>query len=139
MTPPGARRRRAVDDALVTALAAGRTYDDAATAAGCSPSTVDRRMTDPAFRRRVQELRAAVFARVAARLVDGAAEAVDQLRLLMRTADSDASKVSAARAILSIAPVWHDSTDVESRIAELAERVDQLTADQTTSTPRSSR
>ncbi len=138
MTPPGARNRRAVDDALVTALAAGRTYEDAATAAGCSARTVDRRMLDREFRRRVQETRAATFTRTAALLVDGAAEAVAQLRDLMSTADSDAARVSAARAVLSLAPVWTDSTDVESRLTELAERVNWLTTDQTTSTPRSS-
>ncbi len=137
MSLPVARPRRAVDDTLVAALAAGRTYDDAASAAGCSARTVDRRMTDPGFRRRVQELRAATFTRTAALLVDGAAEAVAQLRDLMRTADSDAARVSAARAVLTLAPTWRDAVEIESRVAELAERVDKLTADPTTSTPRS--
>ncbi len=132
MTPPAARGRRAVDDALVTALAAGRTYDDAATAAGCSPSTVDRRMTDPGFRRRVQELRAATFTRIAALLVDGAAEAVGALRELMHTADSDAARVSAARAVITLAPAWRDAVDVEARLTELAERVDELLRKTTT-------
>ncbi len=139
MTPPVARNRRAVDDALVTALAAGRTYDDAASAAGCSARTVDRRMLDPGFRRRVQELRAATFTRTAALLVDAAVEAVAELRDLMRTAGSDAARVTAARALVTLAPVWRDAVEVESRLAELTERVDWLTTDQTTSAPRSSR
>ncbi len=139
MTPPGARNRRAVDDALVTALAAGRTYEDAATAAGCSARTVDRRMLDPGFRRRVQDLRAATFTRTAALLVDAAVEAVTELRRLMCIADSDPARVSAARALVTLAPVWRDAVDIESRLAELAERVDWLTTDSTLSTPRSSR
>ncbi len=138
MTPPVARNRRAVDDALVTALAAGRTYEDAATAAGCSARTVDRRMLDPGFRRRVQDLRAATFTRTAALLVDAAVEAVTELRRLMCTADSDPARVTAARAILTLAPTWHDAIEIESRLAELAERVDWLTTDSTLSTPRSS-
>ncbi len=139
MTLPVARPRRAVDDALVAALAAGRTYDDAACAAGCSARTVDRRMTDPMFRRRVQELRAAMFTRTAALLVDAAVEAVAQLRHLMRSADSDPARVSAARALVTLAPVWRDAVEIEARLAELSERVDWLTTDRTTSTPRSSR
>ncbi len=139
MTLPVARPRRAVDDALVAALAAGRTYDDAASAAGCSARTVDRRMTDPMFRRRVQELRAAMFTRTSALLVDAAVEAVAQLRHLMRSADSDPARVSAARALVTLAPVWRDAVEIEARLAELSERVDWLTTDRTTSTPRSSR
>ncbi len=141
MTPPGAGNRRAVDAALVAALASGKTYDDAARAAGCSPSTVDRRLTDPDFRSRVNQLRAAMYDRAAAALVDGAAEAVGELRCLMKNADADSARVSAARAILALAPTWRDSVEVEveARLAALTERVDQLTADQTTSTPRSSR
>ncbi len=139
MTLPVARPRRAVDDALVAALAAARTYDDAASAAGCSARTVDRRMTDPMFRRRVQELRAAMFTRTSALLVDAAVEAVAQLRHLMRSADSDPARVSAARALVTLAPVWRDAVEIEARLAELSERVDWLTTDRTTSTPRSSR
>ncbi len=97
MTLPVARPRRAVDDALVVALASGMTYDDGAKSAGCSPRTVDRRMTDPAFRRRVQEARAAACRRTADLLLDAAVEAVGELRVLMRSADSDAARVSAAR------------------------------------------
>ncbi len=138
MTPVVARNRRAVDDALVVALAAGRTYDDAATAAGCSARTVDRRMLDPGFRRRVQALRAATFTRTAALLVDAAAEAVSALRTLVSTADSDAARVSAARALVTLAPVWHDAVEIEARLAELAERVDRLSADPAPSTARSS-
>ncbi len=138
MTPPGAGNRRAVDGALITALASGQTYGQAATAAGCSPSTVDRRMRDAAFRHQVQEARAAACRRTANLLVDAAVEAVGALRDLMRTADSDPARVTAARSILALAPTWRDAVEVESRLTELAERVDQLTADPTPSTPRRS-
>ncbi len=139
MTPPGARNRRSVDHALAAALGAGQTYAQAARAAGCSARTVDRRVLDPGFRRRVQEVRAAMYARAAAALVDASVEAVAELRCLMKNADADSARVSAARAILSLAPTWRDSTEIESRLAALAERVDQLSADPTTSTPKSSR
>ncbi len=138
MTLPVARPRRAVDDALVVALAAGATYDDAARAAGCSGRTVDRRVLDAGFRRRVQEARAAACRRTANLLVDAAVEAVSELRELMRSADTDASKVSAARAILMIAPAWRDAVEVEARLTALTERVNQLTADPTPGTPRRS-
>ncbi len=139
MTPVVGRNRRAVDAALIAALASGQTHEVAAKSAGCSARTVDRRVADADFRRRVQEARAAVCSRVADQLVDAAVEAVNELRALMRYADSDPARVSAARAILTLAPVWRDSVEIESRLATLAERVDQLTADPPPSTPRSSR
>ncbi len=95
-------------------------------------------MLDAGFRRRVQELRAATFTRTAALLVDAAVEAVGELRHLMRSADSDPARVTAARALVTLAPVWRDAVEIESRLAELTERVDWLTTDRTTSAPRSS-
>ncbi len=56
----------------------------------------------------------------------------------MKNADADSARVSAARAILTLAPTWRDSVELKSRLTALAERVDQLTADQTPSTPRRS-
>ncbi len=86
----------------------------------------------------MQEARAAALRRAADLLVDAAVEAVGALRVLMRTADSDAARVTAARSILALAPAWRD-VEIEARLTELAERVDQLTADPAPSTPRSSR
>ncbi len=120
------------------ALAAGQTHAAAARAAGCSARTVDRRVL-AGFRRRVQEARAAALRRAADLLVDAAVEAVGELRVLMRFADSDAARVSAARALVTLAPVWRDAVEVEARLTELAERVERLTAHPAPSTPRSSR
>ncbi len=121
------------------ALAAGQTHAAAARAAGCSARTVDRRVLAAGFRRRVQEARAAALRRAADLLVDAAVEAVGELRVLMRFADSDAARVSAARALVTLAPVWRDAVEVEARLTELAERVERLTAHPAPSTPRSSR
>jgi hypothetical protein len=73
--------RRNADETLALALASGQTLRDAAT--GIGERTTARRRADPAFRRRVDELRADLVARALGRLADGMAEAADVLRALL--------------------------------------------------------
>ena len=123
MTVPVGPNRRPVDDVLVVQLAAGATHGQAAEAAGCSERTVDRRLTDPEFRARVEQTRAATFARTAALLVDAAAEAVTELARLAREAEAEPVRVSAIRTLLGLGQQWHDSTSVEARLAALETRL----------------
>ena len=53
----GDRRREAADEVVIEALATGRTYDQAARLAGCSPRTVRRRVADPQFRAELAQRR----------------------------------------------------------------------------------
>ncbi len=124
--PP--RRRPALDDRLVLELAAGRSIPDAARTVGCSEKTVDRRLASPAFRVRVEEARRELFDRAAARLTSVATAAVDALAGLMQGADTDAARVSAARAILTLALPWRGAVEVEAQLAQLREQVAQLNA-----------
>ncbi len=124
--PP--RRRPALDDRLVLELAAGRSIPDAARTVGCSEKTVDRRLASPAFRVRVEEARRELFDRAAARLASVATAAVDALAGLMQGADTDAARVSAARAILTLALPWRGAVEVEAQLAQLREQVAQLNA-----------
>src|SRR5262249_42718410 len=52
--------RRRGDNALLLALASGQTVRDAARLAGIGERTATRRLADPAYRRRVAELRAEI-------------------------------------------------------------------------------
>jgi hypothetical protein len=80
MADPGRRNR----DALAVAQAGGATLRAGAKAARMSEWTATRRWADPAFRRRVTELRAAAVERATGRLANGMARAADVLRRLLR-------------------------------------------------------
>ena len=54
---PGGSRRNA-DEAFLTALACGATVEAAARSAGISHTTAFRRLKNPEFRQRLQEVRA---------------------------------------------------------------------------------
>jgi hypothetical protein len=98
------------DDALLVALASGATVRRAARKAGIAERTAGRRLTDPNFRRRVHETRAALFERAIGRLARAATKAADTLRRLLN-AQSDSVKLGAARALLELGNKLHESVD----------------------------
>lgn len=57
--------RKNADEALLLALACGATVESAARSAGVAERTAYRRLNDPAFRRRLQDLRADMVQRTA--------------------------------------------------------------------------
>lgn len=95
-----ANGRHNADAALLAALATGLTFAEAARSAGVSERTARRRMEDDNFRSQLSDARAALVDRVVGRASDAAAEAVESLRLLMRSAESETARISAARTLL---------------------------------------
>jgi hypothetical protein len=102
------------------ALLQGMSYEEAANSAGCSRSTVSRRMNDPGFRARLDGLRAEALARVADRL---AAEAIESVGTLARIrSDPDVSpsvRVRAAATLIDSALRYRTSVDLDSRVAAM--------------------
>jgi hypothetical protein len=93
------------DEHLVTVLVAGQTYREAAASTGMSLSTVNRRMRDPGFRRRVEEAHAEAERRVRRQVGNKAVNAVKLLNLVqcdarVAAAPGTGRRVQAARAIL---------------------------------------
>ena len=87
---------------LAAAVAAGNNLTDAATKAGISRKTATRWNATPEFRARVDEIRSAAIAHVAAALAAAAGEAVEVLRRQMTNQQAaPASRIRAASAILS--------------------------------------
>lgn len=115
--------RRKADFAILAALAAGRTVEEAARAANVSPTTVWRRRQDPTFCQRVDDLRAQALERAAAQLADAATAAVSCLRALLG-ANSEMARVQAARAILEYAVQYRSSVELERRVSELERLID---------------
>ena len=94
--------------------------------AGVSERTAARRWADPAFRRRVAELRQDMVGRCVGRMADGMAEAADTLRKLL-TAETESVRLSAARAMLELGVRVRDAVELGERVAEL-ERVAEVQA-----------
>jgi HEAT repeat protein len=110
--------RRNADEALALALATGQTLRGGAEAAGIAERTATRRWADPAFRRRVGELRGEMVGRALGRMADGMAEAADKLRQLL-AAESESVRLGAARALLELGAKLRESVELEERLAAL--------------------
>ena len=114
---PGGRR---VESALIAALLAGSTWEQAATAAGCSRATVSRRLAEPAFRARLEEARAEHLQLVSDRLAHACTSAVETLEGIMADpAAPPSARVSAARSTLDLAGRYREMVEVEERLQAL--------------------
>jgi hypothetical protein len=113
------RGRRNADDQLLLALACGALVEAAAHKAGVSLRTAHRRLADPDFQRRLQELRADMVQRTAGMLTAAASEAVKTLLALLKEAISAATRLGAARAILELGVKIRETVELQERIAAL--------------------
>jgi hypothetical protein len=119
------RGRKNADDALLVALAGGRTVKDAADLAGVSLRTATRRLADPGFRRRVTQARAAMVERALVELAAGAAAAVGALRDLHTGQNTPpAVRQSAARSYLELGTRLREAVEAEQRLAALEEALE---------------
>jgi len=107
------------DAKLIERLAAGETVTCAAKLTGVSRRTVSRRLADPEFRRMIGEARRRIVDTAAGRLAISMTAAAATLRKLLKTADSDAVRLQAAKAIVELAVRLRDATELEERITIL--------------------
>jgi len=117
------RGRRNADDLLLMALACGATFEAAAQKAGVSKATVQRRMNDPAFQKRLQDLGTGMVKRSSAALTAGAMESIKTLLMLQGTSVPYNVRLGAARAFLEIGIRMREVTDTEERVAALEARL----------------
>jgi len=105
-------------DMFALAIASGTSLREAARSAGISESTAYRRLKDPAFSRRVSEIRTSFLSEAVGRLSEAANEAVSTLKALL-TARSESVRLSAARTILELGPKLREQAELEERITAL--------------------
>lgn len=110
--------RHSADEALALAIASGVTVAEAAHLAGIGERTAYRRRAEPAFRKRVLELRSGMLDRALGRMADGMVEAADKLRSLLN-AGSEAVQLQAAARLLELGWKARERVDLEAEIAEL--------------------
>ena len=109
------------DEALALALAAGASAAEAAKSVRLSVRTVKRRRADPAFMRRVAELRAEMVSRAVGRLSEAMTAAALQLRRLVLKGRSEQVQLGACRAVLELGNRLRESVELEQRLSALEE------------------
>ena len=117
------RGRRNADDLLLMALACGATWEAAAQKAGVSKATVQRRMNDPAFHKRLQELGTEMVKRSSAAMTAGAMESIKTLMTLQGTSAPYNVRLGAARAFLEIGIRMREVADTEERLAAVEAQI----------------
>jgi hypothetical protein len=111
-------RRAWQRDVVVEELGHGRSYRAAAAAAGINAKTVQRWMTDPAFRRRVSERREEFLNGVTGQLASLALQAVAVIGAEL-TGEQSATRIQAARLALSELARYRHVADTDDRLNAL--------------------
>lgn len=111
-----------IDDALIRHLAAGSTVESAARRAGVSRATAHRRLTDPAFRQRVEETRAELWKRAMSVLSKASVESAAVLRRLLRSAD-EKTRMQTAKIVLEQGSKLRDQIELAQRLAAIEENL----------------
>ena len=107
-------------EAVAVELARGLTYEEAAKATGTGIATIKKwAATYPAFKRRVMALRGQMTDRVFGLIVDAMRDAVQTMRDLMATSNSELMRHKAAESMLA-----HGITAIE--VKELRARIEAL-------------
>jgi hypothetical protein len=113
------------DVSLQIALASGKNIKLAAEEAGLCRRTVERKLAQPNFRRRVAQLRQQFIGLASGRMADNMAAAADQLVALLAH-DDPRLRLRAARNLIVLGIRLRDSVDLSDRIrdveAELARK-----------------
>jgi hypothetical protein len=122
------RGKRQADEKLLLALACGATVENAARAAGISPATAYRRLAEPVFRQRLQQVRTDMVSRAAATLTAAGTEAVKTLVVLQQSTAPAAVRLGAARAVLEMGIKLREMADLEERLAALEQQIAVITA-----------
>ena len=116
------RSQRRGEQALLLALSCGATIEVAARTAGLSEATAYRRMQDPEFCRRLQEISADMVGRMAGMLTAAGGEAVKTLLSLLKEPTPASARLGAARAVIEGVMKVREFAALEERLAALEEQ-----------------
>src|SRR5690242_3951299 len=116
--------RKEIDRVLLQALACGATVENAARKAGVCERTAYRRLAEPAFGRRLDQLRAEMVQRTAGMLTGAGMAAVMTLIDLQGDVSVPASvRRRSARDILEMGSRLREAAELEQRLAAVEERL----------------
>jgi hypothetical protein len=106
------------NEAMVHALAHGKTHAEAARIADVSERTISRRLQDPAFAARVDEARAEVVSAAGAQLAGLFPRAIATLADLLDDKDSR-TRLGAAQLVFKSGLVFREQVEIEDRLRAL--------------------
>ena len=110
------------DRIIIEALARGEGQTSAATLAGCSVSTIRRRLDDAEFRARVEKFRAEMLDAAAGKLGSTVVKAVSTLESLLSSETPPAVRMASAKAIVEFALKTREILSWEKRLSDLEAR-----------------
>jgi hypothetical protein len=128
-----ARTRKNTDEVLLLALACGASVENAARTAGMSVRTAQRRLAEPAFRKRLQDLRIDMAQRTGGMLTAAGMEAVKTLISLQDGSIAAPVRLGAARTVLEFGIKLRENNELAERIAALEAQAAPPPAGSTTS------
>lgn len=105
-------------DAAVIVLASGSSQRRAAVQAACSPRTIARWLTEPAFRLRVTAARAELLDRASGRLSAMLMAATSTLRKLL-SSGNEGIQLQAVKLVLEATLSMRTATEFEARLSKL--------------------
>src|SRR4051812_12263357 len=115
--------RRNADEKLLMALACGATVESAARSADVAERTAYRRLAEPQFQQRLQQLRADMVQRTAGALTAASQEAVRTLLSLQKETLPPGVRLGAAKAVIELGLKLREMAEVEQRLSELEQRL----------------
>jgi len=111
------------DSVIVESLARGESQTATATLAGCSVSTIRRRLDDAAFRERIEKFRAEMLDAAAGKLGATVAKAVETLESLLSSDAPPAVRMASARSLIEFSLRAREAVSWEKRLVELEARL----------------
>ena len=117
------KSRHNQDDVIVQAIARGEPQTTAAKLAGCSATTVRRRLDEPEFRSRVEAFRRGMLDQASGRLSDIMSKAVQCLSELLDGSNPPGIRLGSARAVAELLFRSREILSIEERLAELESRM----------------
>src|SRR5262245_39411430 len=112
---------------ILLALACGATPEIAARQAGVSERTVHRRLADPKFRKKLDQVRSDMMQRTASGLAAAGSESVRTLLDLQKATVPHATRLGAAKAVLEMSMKLREMTELKERIAALEQHMGATT------------
>lgn len=114
------------DTVIVESLARGEGQAATAMLAGCSVSTIRRRLDDAAFRERVEKFRAEMLDSAAGKLGATVAKAVETLESLLSSGTPPAVRMAAARSLIEFSLRTREAVSWEKRLSDLEARANLI-------------
>lgn len=114
------------DVLLATAIASGATASAAAKQLEMSLSTVQRRLSEPSFRRLVADLRGEMIASALGRMAERLTAATDTVAAMLESPEPHI-RLRAARLLLGNVLRMHDAVDMQTRIHEIEAEIARRT------------